>query len=388
MTFWTILTYTDLILFILVALTVLYLGIFAFTSLFARHSDTPKAKNQNRFIILILSHKNGKSVLLTVNSILGQTYPQRLFDVTVIADHEDEITMFHLAQQPVTLLTPNFEKSSRTRSLQLAVNNLPQFKIYDIVVILNAGDVVEPEFLEQMNDAYESAGTKAIQAHKLSFNRDTVSARLSAIFEEINNSIFRRGHVSIGLSAAMSSSGMLYDFAWFKQQILSARINWADKELEALLLRHHIYIDYFDKIVVYGEKVRQAEEFNRQHRNWVLTQWLAALRNIRYLPKAIIQKHYDMIDKLLQWMLLPRMVMMVIILFMCLILPFIYFSMAIKWWALFAIILFIFAVATPNYLVDDKWDSTFFKVPFVLLSSVLHKFKWGRKLTEVINLKT
>lgn len=388
MTFWTILTYTDLILFILVALTVLYLGIFAFTSLFARHSDTPKAKNQNRFIILILSHKNGKSVLLTVNSILGQTYPQRLFDVTVIADHEDEITMFHLAQQPVTLLTPNFEKSSRTRSLQLAVNNLPQFKIYDVVVILNAGDVVEPEFLEQMNDAYESAGTKAIQAHKLSFNRDTVSARLSAIFEEINNSIFRRGHVSIGLSAAMSSSGMLYDFAWFKQQILSARINWADKELEALLLRHHIYIDYFDKIVVYGEKVRQAEEFNRQHRNWVLTQWLAALRNIRYLPKAIIQKHYDMIDKLLQWMLLPRMVMMVIILFMCLILPFIYFSMAIKWWALFAIILFIFAVATPNYLVDDKWDSTFFKVPFVLLSSVLHKFKWGRKLTEVINLKT
>ena len=388
MDFWTILTYTDLIVFVLVALTVFYLGIFAFTSLFARHSDTPKAKNQNRFIILIPSHKNGKSVLLTINSILGQTYPQRLFDVTVIADHEDEITLFHLAQQPVTLLTPNFENSTRTKSLQLAVNNLPQFKIYDVVVILDAGDVVEPEFLEQMNDAYESAGTKAIQAHKLSFNRDTVSARLSAVFEEINNSIFRRGHVSVGLSAAMSSSGMLYDFAWFKQQILAAKINWADKELEALLLRHHIYIDYFDKIIVYGEKARQAEEFNRQHRNWVLTQWFAALRNIRYLPKAIIQKHYDMIDKLLQWTLLPRMVMMTIILLMSIILPFIYFTMAIKWWALFAIVLFIFAVATPNYLVDDKWNSTFFKVPFVLLSSILHKFKWGRKLTEAINLKT
>ena len=125
MSFWQILTYTDLIIFVLVALTVLYLGVFAFTSLFARHSDTPKAKIQNRFIILIPSHKKGKSVLLTVNSILGQTYPQRLFDVTVIADHEDEITLFHLAQQPVTLLTPNFEKSSRTKSLQLAVNNLP-----------------------------------------------------------------------------------------------------------------------------------------------------------------------------------------------------------------------------------------------------------------------
>ena len=387
MDFWTILVYTDLTIFILVALTVLYLGIFAFTSMFARHSETPKAKNQNRFIILIPSYKSGKSVEMTVNSILGQTYPQRLFDVTVIADHENEITMFHLAQQPVTLLTPNFDKSSRTKSLQLAINNLPQFKIYDVVIILDAGDVVEPEFLNQMNDAYESAGTKAIQAHKVSLNRDTVSARLSAVFEEINNSIFRRGHICIGLSAAISSSGMVFNFEWFKQQILAAKINWADKELEALLLRHHIYVDYFDNIMVYGEKARQAEEFNRQHRNWIITKWKAILRNLRYLPKAIIQKHYDMIDKLLQWMLLSRMVMMGIILFMCIITPFIYFTMALKWWGLFAIVLFVFAMATPNYLVDDKWDSTFFKIPFVLLSSILHKFKLGRKITEAVNLK-
>lgn len=387
MDFWTILVYTDLTIFILVALTVLYLGIFAFTSMFARHSETPKAKNQNRFIILIPSYKSGKSVEMTVNSILGQTYPQRLFDVTVIADHENEITMFHLAQQPVTLLTPNFDKSSRTKSLQLAINNLPQFKIYDVVIILDAGDVVEPEFLDQMNDAYESAGTKAIQAHKVSLNRDTVSARLSAVFEEINNSIFRRGHICIGLSAAISSSGMVFNFEWFKQQILAAKINWADKELEALLLRHHIYVDYFDNIMVYGEKARQAEEFNRQHRNWIITKWKAILRNLRYLPKAIFQKHYDMIDKLLQWMLLSRMVMMGIILFMCIITPFIYFTMALKWWGLFAIVLFVFAMATPNYLVDDKWDSTFFKIPFVLLSSILHKFKLGRKITEAVNLK-
>ena len=324
---------------------------------------------------------------MTVNSILGQTYPQRMFDVTVIADHEDEITMFHLAQQPVTLLTPTFGKSTRTKSLQLAINNLPQFKIYDAVIILDAGDVVEPEFLELMNDAYEAAGTKAIQAHKVSFNRDTVSARLSAIFEEINNSIFRRGHITIGLSSAMSSSGMVFNFEWFKQQILAAKIDWADKELEALLLRHHIYVDYFDNIMVYGEKARQAEEFNRQHRNWIITQWRAVLRNLRYLPQAIIQKHYDLIDKLLQWMILPRIVMMVIILFMCVITPVVYFTSALKWWALFAIVLFVFSMATPNYLVDDKWDSTFFKIPIVLMSPILLKFKFGRKIIEIVNLK-
>ena len=103
----------------------------------------------------------------------------------------------------------------------------------------------------------------------------------------------------------------------------------------------------------------------------MMTQGKSILRNVRYLPAAIMNRHYDLIDKLLQWMLIPRMMMMAIITLMCIIIPFIYMTAALKWWALFAIIVFIFALATPNYLVDDKWDSTFFKLPFVLLSSFL-----------------
>jgi glycosyltransferase involved in cell wall biosynthesis len=387
MTLWTIFTYIDLILFILVSLTVLYLGIFAITSLFPRHSETPKAKKENRFVILIPTYKNGKSAMMTVKSVLGQSYSMRQFDITVIADHEDEMTLFHLAQQPITLLTPNFEKSSRIKSLQLAINNLPQFKIYDAVIILEAGDVVEPEFLQQMNDAYESAGTKAIQTHKLSLNRDTVTARLSAVFEEINNSIFRRGHISVGLPAAMHSSGMVFDFEWFKDYLQQAKPSWADKELEAMLTRQHIYVDYFDNIFFYNEKARQADDFNRQHRSWIWAQWKTIFRNIRYLPVAILNRHYDLIDKLFQWMLLPRMIMMLVIIVMCLVVPFIYMSAALKWWALFAIVVLIFAIATPNYLVDEKWDRTFFLVPFVLLSSLLNKFSLGRKLLRKIDLQ-
>ena len=388
MTFWNIFTIIDWIMFILISLTVLYLGVFAITSLFVRHSETPKAKKQNRFIVLIPSYKGGKNLEMTVKSILGQSYTQRQFDVTVIADHEDEMTMFHLAQQPITLLTPNFERQSRIKSLQLAINNLPQFKIYDAVVILEAGDVVETEFLEQVNDAYEAAGTKAIQTHKLSLNRDSTPARLSAIFEEINNSIFRRGHISVGLSAALASSGMAFEFNWFKDYIQTAKANWSDKELEALLTRQHIYVDYFDKIEVYNEKARQAEDFNRQHLSWIWTQIRTIIRNIHYLPSAIAKRHYDLIDKLLQWLLIPRIIMMAVIIMMGILVPFIYMSAALKWWALFAFVLLFFAIATPNYLVDEKWDSTFFKMPFVFLSPILNKFKLGRKINEMIGLKS
>lgn len=313
MTLWTIFAYMDWILFILVSLTVLYLSIFAITSLFSSHSETPKAKKENRFVVLIPTYKNGKSVMMTVKSILGQSYPMRQFDVTVIANYEDEMTLFYLAQQPITLLKPTFEKSSRIKSLQLAINNLPQFKIYDVAVILEAGDVVEPEFLTQINDAYEAAGTKAIQTHKLSLNRDTVAARLSAIFEEINNSIFRRGHISVGLPAAIHSSGVVFDFEWLKNYLQVAKPSWADKELEARLTRQHIYVDYFDNIYFYNEKARYAEDFNRQHRNWMWSQCKTIFRNFRFLLTAILNRHYALIDKLLQWMLMPRMMMMMVL---------------------------------------------------------------------------
>ena len=153
------------------------------------------------------------------------------------------------------------------------------------------------------------------------------------------------------------------------------------------LTRQHIYIDYFDNIYVYGEKSREADDFNRQHRSWIWSQLKTIFRNIRYLPTAIINRHYYLLDKLLQWMLIPRMILMVIIIAMCLIVPFIYMSAALKWWILFAIVVLIFAIATPNYLVDEKWNRTFFLVPFVLLSSILNKFSLGRKLLKKINLQ-
>ena len=387
MDFWSIIYYIDLALFIFVSLTVAYMGFFAFAALFSRQHETPKSRKENRFIILIPAYKNGPAAEQTVQSILGQVYPQRLFDVTVISDQLDEMSNFRLAQQPVTLLTPNFTKSSRAKSLQLAINNLPQFKLYDIVVVLNPGCVVEPEFLTQMNDAYEAAGTKAIEAHLVSQNRDTASARLNAIFEEINNSIFRSGHITLGLSAAISSSSMAFEFAWFKENIMSAKSRWDDKELESLLLRQHVFVDYFDNIMVFEEKGRRAEDFNQQRRRWMKSQISTILRNIRFLPGAIVSRHYDLIDKIIQWMLIPRMIMMGIIILMGLITPLFYFALVFKWWALFAIVLFIFAMATPNYLVDDKWNRTFFLIPVIFLSSLLSKTPLGSRLKAYTNKK-
>ncbi len=378
MNFWWILYLFDYLLFTFVAITAAYLLVFSIASLFSRHTTVPRAKHQNRFIVLIPAYKQDKVVMQSVSAMLGQSYPQRMFDVVVISDHEEEMTNMRLAQLPITLLTPDFEKSSKAKSLQFAMLNLPQFKIYDAVLILDADNVVEPEFLEQMNDAYEASGTRAIQAHRVSKNRDTTPARLDAIFEEINNSIFRRGHIAVGLSAAINGSGMVFDYEWFKSHIMLARTAGEDKEIEAMLVKEHIFVDFFDNIHVYDEKTRSTRDFNQQRTRWATTQFHSLLNNIHYLPTAILNRHYDHADKILQWMLVPRTIMMGIIFLMCVLLPFIYFSLVIKWWVVAAVVMFAFSLATPDYLVDKNWDKDFLMAPIVIVWGLISIIKVGK----------
>ena len=362
--FWDIMIWGDLILFIIVALTVLYLGVFAIAALFNRHHDSPRSKKQNRIVVLIPSYKQDTVIEQAVISVLSQAYPQRMFDVTVISDHQQEMTNMRLAQYPITLLTPNFEQSTKAKSLQYAILNLPEFKIYDIALILDADNIVEQDFLAKVNDAFETAATKAIQMHRISRNRDTTVAILGSIFEEINNAIFRRGHINVGLSSALAGSGVAYDFAWFKTNVMKAKTAGEDKELEALLLRQDFFIDYFDNIYVYGEKKRTTAKMNQQRTRWATEQFHNVIRNIKFLPGAIFRKQYDLADKIIQWMLVPRTTMVTIILLMSIVLPFVYMTLVIKWWILGALALFIFALATPDYLVAEMWEKTFLRDPF------------------------
>jgi len=61
---------------------------------------------------------------------------------------------------------------------------------------------------------------------------------------------------------------------------------------------------------------------------------------------------------------------------MAVILPFIYLTLAIKWWIIGAVCLLFFAIATPDYLVDEMWDKTFLRSPLVSL--------WGLVNTRLL----
>lgn len=103
------------------------------------------------------------------------------------------------------------------KSVKAAMSQLQEGQ-YDIVLIMNADNVVDTNFLEVVNNTYAS-GSNAIQTHRIYQERPSNVSILNAITDEINNSILRAGHVNLGLSASLNGSGTAIDFTWFKENI-------------------------------------------------------------------------------------------------------------------------------------------------------------------------
>ena len=72
-------------------------------------------------------------------------------------------------------------------------------------------------------------------------------------------------------------------------------------------------------------------------------------------------------------MLIPRSIMFAIVLVMDITLPFIYLTMAIKWWIVTVIWGLALAIATPNELVDKNWDKDFISLPMATASNIYRK---------------
>lgn len=374
-----VLSLIDSILFIVVAVSVGYLFVFAFFSLWNPREKYPRARKKYRFVVLVPAYKEDRVIERTVASLLVQDYPEGYLDVVVISDRMSDAVNERLAQQPVTLLKPVFEQSSKARALNFAIDYLEEGAAgkergYDVAVILDSDNLVDPHFIRDMADAYDM-DMKAIQAHRIAKNRNTSTAVLDAVSEEINNSIFRKGHVNMGLSSALIGSGMAFDYKWFVRNIKLVSTAGEDKELEVLLLKQGIFIDYLNDTFVYDEKVAQPAVFYKQRRRWLAAQFGVLFNSVKGLPGALFSGNIDYADKLFQWMMLPRVLLAGLCGMMSVFVPFVALGWAVKWWILLLVLLFTLSFAIPDYLVDRSFKKAISHAPLLGIMMFINLFR-------------
>jgi len=363
----------DWVVFIAIACSVLYLLIFVLASKFYHTKSYPASDIFNRILVLFPAYKEDDVILSSVNQFLQQHYPKEKYVLAVISDHMQEETNEMLRALPISLLEVHFEKSSKAKALNFAIDyyGVNQF---DIVTILDADNMVEPVYLCGINNAY-NAGVKAMQAHRTAKNIQNDVAVFDAVSEEVNNAIFRKGHCALGLSSALVGSGMTFDYKWFVENVVHLKTAGEDKELETLLMMQFVHIEYLEDLYVMDEKTSKNKVFYSQRQRWLSAQYTALNTNIKKIPMCLQTGNINYLDKIFQWMLLPRVVLFGLTALISFVLLLFMWPVAVKWLILFTILCVVFALSIPWPLFRQFIRISFKIVPVTFVMMILNFFK-------------
>ena len=309
-----------------------------------------------------------------VRSVLEQRYPHDRFVAVVISDRMSEETNRRLSRLPLRLITVEFENSTKARSLNTAMDRIGD--AYDVAVVLDADNVVAPTFLSEINAAFD-AGWQAVQAHRTAKNMNTDVAVLDALSEEVNNSIFRKGHCAAGLSSALIGSGMAFDYALYKTLLRDIHSVAEDRALEFALFRRRVRIVYLPDTPVWDEKIQSAAHFSNQRRRWLSAQYQYVKLHMRDFFPQLLAGNWDYCDKIVQHVMLPRLMSLGLTLVIAAGVSVFHAPASAKWWALFAAIVLALTLATPRKLYTRRLLNAFLRLPqmFVLQFANLFRLK-------------
>ena len=365
----------DWIIFIYASLLVFYLLFFSLAAYRKKeHRKYPESGNLHRFVIFFPAYKEDAVIENAVSNFFKQNYPKSLYDVVVISDQMLEETLDNLKAYPIIIERVQLKRSTKAKALRFALSQLNN--TYDIAVILDADNLVEKDFLKKINNAYTS-GQLAIQTHRTAKDPQTNIAILDAASEEINNTIFRLGHVRAGLSSALIGSGMAFDFNLFREImiVIDEEHVGEDKQMEPTLLRKRIFIDYLEDVYTYDEKINKPSKFFNQRRRWLSTQISNLSLSIKDFPQALKNRNWDYCDKLLQWTMPSRVVLTGIVSLFAIGISCWNLSAGIKWICLTGILLGTLIQSIPKYLMNYKLSKAVFMIPLLFAMMIINHFR-------------
>ncbi|GHB49751.1 glycosyltransferase [Mongoliitalea lutea] len=316
--FWYLLTWLiGYSLFIFLFIQVIYLLIFSIAGHFYVEKNRNSTDQYSSFVIYIPSYKEDAVILDTAKKALTIDYPKQKFHIVVIADSLKKETIAQLSEMPLEVVEVSFEKSTKAKALNKALD--VNKKEFDYAIVFDADNVADSQYLHQMNQAF-AKGYQVVQGKRTAKNKNNELAILDGISEGINNHIFRKGHRVLGLSSAIIGSAMGLEFNLYKKVLRQlTAVGGFDKEMELYLLKNKIVVGYAESAIVYDEKVQKVEVLENQRKRWLSAQ-------LNYFKKHFFsgftelftKGNVDYFDKVFQMALLPRVVLIGVLPIVCL----------------------------------------------------------------------
>ena len=245
--------------------------LFAVASLFYKNFSVKGQISESSFLVLVPSYKEDEIILDSAKrNLKAIDYPVDKYKLVIIADQLKNETVDSLKNlgKNSDVHEVSFDKSTKVKSLNSAIRAYDD-QGFDYIVVLDADNVVHPEFLSNVNRCI-SKGYLAIQGRRRAKNKNNSLSILDGLSEEINNSIFRKGGNVLGLSSPISGSGMAYQYQLFKEILESeSALGGFDKMLQVRIIERRVKIRFCENAYVFDEKTDDQKAFKNQRKRWL-----------------------------------------------------------------------------------------------------------------------
>ncbi len=325
-----------------------------------------------RFCVLIPSYKEDSVIVDVAKAALNQNYPADMYRVVVIADSLQDATIARLRELPILTVVVKFEQSTKIKSLNEALKAAGDD--FDYCVILDADNVMEPQFLSKVNYLH-SIGYRSIQATRAPKNADSTMAVLDGLSEAINYSIISKGGTALGLSPGVKGSGVSFEYAPIKKIFADMySVGGFDRELELKLIENDMTIYFSANTYVMDEKVGSMEVFKKQRTRWISSQFFYLRKYFGKGMRSLLRFDLTYFNSaILRNIQLPRLINIGLLGVVTLIMIFIGYWPV--WVALFLTNCLIILFSIPGRFYNKNLLRAFLQLPSVFFNMFLLLFK-------------
>ncbi|MEI7027234.1 glycosyltransferase family 2 protein [Paenibacillus sp. y28] len=263
----------DMIVVAVQALLALLGGYQLFLTFFGwrRNKASMQHSPQKRFAILVAAHNEEQVVGALLENLKKLDYPKELYDVLVICDNcTDRTADITRELGAIACERSNPTLRGKGYAIEWMLKQLWKMpKAYDGVVILDADNLVNPDFLQHMNNDLCS-GKRVIQAYLDTKNpHDSWITEAYAITYWYCNRLWQNPRTNLGLANFLGGTGMCFEAALLKEMGWGATSLVEDLEFTVRCVQRGInpYFNYEAK--VYDEKPLTFRASARQRLRWM-----------------------------------------------------------------------------------------------------------------------
>jgi cellulose synthase/poly-beta-1,6-N-acetylglucosamine synthase-like glycosyltransferase len=350
--------------------------------IFYKEPLSTKSAKFLKFVVFIPSYKDDSVIVGVAEKALQQDYPKEHYKIVVIADSLLPETIQKLKLLPIEVEEVKFEVSTKVKSL---VEALKKRDGYDYAVILDADNVMYPDFLTKLNATHQ-LGYEAIQGQRLAKNTGNELSFLDGLSEAINNHVYRQGTVALGLSCSISGSAISVNFKTFKDILFGmTSVGGFDREMELLLLLRGVKVAYLKSAGVLDEKVQKDQVFENQRKRWISSQYHYLAKYFGKGMKALFEGNFTFFNSaVLRNIQLPRLVNIgllgILTIGLFFVRGYLYFGYEV-WLSFSALMILSIAISIPREYYTMDLLRAFLKVPglFLRMLKLLFRLKGANK---------